>query len=482
MKKKIYLTHRQQNPLLSKSLTENAISPNSLETLEAEGRWEELKTELAQCPQLSLTEQLLYLKAQILSEGPSIQIDTQLSNIESKISINVSWQDQLRFHLIKAFLFRRERKMKDSQLHVDRALEIGLKLDNTEPEHPLVHEAFFQQALMFGEQDDFFRALDLYKSLRKRPLTSYRLGLCALNECVLLWDLGLFQKMEEHLSLVPEKFRIRMKLGLHLAHGRWEQVADFCRLLCQPKGIGLRRVFMSLPPGERESILLELTEWSYLANRHDVRDHFKSHFVDEIQSSPVLAEILNETRVACFSEADDADLRILKFLKSGSRDLSLYKRQIESFLIEKELFGPLLPRVKEIETQATPYSQLWFQYFNPQKLDEVHIFLRNNFLVEVHQAEKVIFLDFKNQSLCYRLLQLLCGAKDTPFNRRTLHEGLTGSKYVPGLHDPRLHKLLQRTAKKIEGTLPYAPWVQLGDRLVRLRVHIHHPSEEKAAQ
>lgn len=430
--------------------------------LEANGKWLELIALLD-----GTKHEVLFLKAELLAHALTPALLERFQKIDP---LKLDVIDSFRYQLLKATLFRRKKDLKSS-IDVLNSLSAA---NFPSRDHHLYHEYQFQLAVVTAESGQYFRALEMYANLRKENLSPFRRGLSALNECGLLWDQGLFQKMESLIHLIPAEFQMRTKLCLDLAHGRWNKVEELWSEIQSPL---LQETFKKLPELEKESILIHFTEWFYLNEKVDDLKKLREIFPDEVKASPVLREIHFDqggNRETQDLDTDQVDLMVLRFLKYGIRKTQNYAKQIETVLEERELFGPLLPRISEIEKQSTPYAKLWFHYLQNQKAEEgrARLVVAGS-SVEFHKNNQLESqIDFSKFPAGLQMLKILDGVKGTHFPREVIHRGLTGTKFVFHLHDQRVHKLLQRTSKRIEKIFGISPWVQPGNRLIQLKYDI----------
>lgn len=444
--------------------------------LESEGRWDELDKILKVRPPSSPEEKILALKTEVYVHGPSSQLTRKINAIEFS---EISPLAKLRLLLLRAYLSRRARKTEESEQELVRA---QAHLKRSKLRHPLADELTFQRGMNFLERNDLYQALLIFSDLRSKTKSRYRQGMCALNECTILWDLGLAQKIQELLPLVPAEFKFRIKIGIDLAAGRFGRVKRWLEKALK-KDSREYLAFLKLPSSERENALLHLVEWLLLEEQGLQIQHLQEIFHSDFAASPVLCEaFLEGNHSAQKSAPDECDVMILQFLKSGKRGLAAYKKEIEPILKKQELFGPLLPRTHEIASAATPYAELWNRYLNATTATpDMRILLENTGQAKIlrpRQAPRI--LDLRRQPVARKLLTAMTGTIGSRFSRKTIHEQLTRSRYSPALHDARLHKLLSRVGDRITALSGQRPWEQPGDRTLVLLASIENAPENLA--
>lgn len=444
-----------------------------LEQLEIEGRWEELAAFWERSRPKSDDERLLQAKTLIYCGKEN---HDALCKPHGFSSSGLTLAGKLRLELLKAHLARRARNYRESEAHLHAAKRIGAKISG----HPLLDEIQFQKAMNLMDRDQHYRALAIFTDLRKTAFSSYRRGLSALNECVILWDLGLCQKIQELLPVIPSEFCFRVQLAMDLANGNFSRVRTTLRELLKPNS-KIQMSFRALPDSERENSLLHLVEWLLLEENAKQLHGLKQAFPDDFAKSNTLSRAFGSEQAKGISEPEACDLRILQFLNSGARGLPAYEKWIETYLKKNELFGPLLPRLRQIQEQSTPYANLWFRFLTrrAEEASTLTILVEAEGKIKLHTDKKQTILDFSRQPVSYRLLKNLKGQRGDKFSRKQIHEGLTASRYAPHLHDARLHKLLSRLGKKIEQLTGAAPWRQPGDRSLELLATIRSAACDK---
>jgi hypothetical protein len=458
-------------PILNASNSTESYEPrNTLESLalfESEGEWKTIdqfwRGRSPSCP----GEQVFWLKSAIYNQGLKPKLLRVVASFDTE---GLDKTGFARLALLRAFTARRMRRYRESDEQIRLAVSV---LDpKRQADKILLDEAKFQDGMNRMENDECFQALVVFSELRKSAKSTFRKGMAALNECCLLWDQGIYQKIRELIKLVPIEFQFRVSISLWLAEGRFRRVDQALDGLLN-LGSEDHQNFLELPESERENVFLHLTNYLLLKEDTSRLVALKKIFSSDFKSSPVLGKIFFKKKSRSFSALDDSDYIVLSFLHSKKRGMKNYRRFVEDHLIKQELFCPLIPRASDIESQSSPYANLWWRYLSITNTEpSLSIEVKARGIVVLKCSNKSIRLDLSRNPISLKLLRAMKGGVGSAFDRPKLHESLTNCRYKPDLHDDRLHKALSRLSKRIEGLVGETPWVQPGNRTTVLRCKI----------
>lgn len=150
----------------------------------------------------------------------------------------------------------------------------------------------------------------------------------------------------------------------------------------------------------------------------------------------------------------------------------IYRDQIDPLLEKIELTLPMIPRWSDLSNANTPWGKALSKVFlvetktTAPTASERQILLTDDFLVI--QGSKSIKIDLRRKGQTHKALQIIAGAKGSEISKQKIHEQLTGTRYVPHLHDQRIQKLYKRVENEIVSACNLQLWCWPGQRILKL--------------
>jgi hypothetical protein len=496
----------EKNPVESTSVCKDTCqapvqSPTQwtpfLSGLEAEGQWAEIVersvpwvhefkgwAELPNRWKAGLARAYVFL-------GKEQHAQEILQYLDSKME-DLSSETQAVKLLAESALERRHERWAQAIVLAQKAKALAISCGNLH----LEADARFGEALALAEEGEHYLAITILQSLRNeaRSMSPYRRGLAALNEAWYLWDTGQWELVRDVLSTIPRNDRPKIEVYLAAFEHR---VSELRQMIVH----GFADVD-AIHATDLEQIVLILSEWQSIAPLGDrvlnVYDTWLyrtlCRMIQDTQSEVTLyklklcrslildgTEPRPEERPVDVPWRSEIELRFIEFLEGLTKwphlAMEFFEENLEPLLKEHRIKTPLIPRLHEFSFPSNPWAKRISERLLRQTESNgakpvsstLELVFEDHALTDPDQGVQV---DFKKSPVSEKLIRILAGRRGRTLSKADLHFALTHTAYKQELHDDRLHKLLKRTASKIEESLGVDPWSLPGNNKIRLEIDL----------